>query len=71
MSSVVSTTRLPRWGTRLEAMAHARIGSTLMNEWIQQRRVMAKRCGRKILIDLNSVDDLIHGLPSPGEEFAA
>ena len=69
--SAVSTDRLPRWGTRLEAMAHARIGSTLMNEWIQQRRVMAKRCGRKILIDLNSVDDLIHGLPSPGDEEVA
>jgi hypothetical protein len=31
--------RTPRWATRLEAMAYARIGSTKMNEWLHNRAI--------------------------------
>jgi hypothetical protein len=63
--------RTPRWSTRQEAMVYARIGSTLMNQWIQRREVGAKRIGRKILIDLNSLDDHINNMPAAGKEFEA
>ncbi len=60
--------RPPRWATRLEAMAHGRVGSTTMNEWLQGHKVVAKKVGKKVLVDLNTVDDHIESLPNVGAE---
>jgi hypothetical protein len=60
--------RAPRWGTRLEAMAHGRVGATTMNQWLQGNKLVAKKVGKKVLVDLNSVDDLIESLPNVGDE---
>ncbi len=60
--------RLPRWASRLEAMAYGRVGSTRMNEWIKGGKVKARKDGAKVIIDLNSVDDLIESLPSAAAE---
>jgi len=63
-----TTKRLPRWASRLETMAYARVGSTRMNEWIKAGKVKARKDGAKVIIDLNSVDDLIESLPSAAAE---
>ena len=46
--------RQPRWATRQEAMAYGRIGSTKFNEMMQSRRIVAKKDGNKVTVDLNS-----------------
>jgi hypothetical protein len=71
MSSSAKGGRLPRWATRLEAMAYARVGSTKMNEWLHGRRIFAKKLGNKVIVDLNSVDDLITSAPDVADEVAA
>jgi hypothetical protein len=55
--------RQRRWATRQEAMTYAKCGSTTMNEWLQGRRIYAKKQGNKVIIDLNSIDDLYDSLP--------
>lgn len=55
--------RQRRWATRQEAMAYAKCGSTTMNEWLHGRRIYAKKQGNKVIIDLNSIDDLYDSLP--------
>jgi hypothetical protein len=55
-----------RWATRLEAMKYARIGSTKMNELLQGQVVLAKKHGRKVIVDLNSIDDFYGALPYVG-----
>ena len=67
----VKESRLPRWATRHEAMAHARIGPTKMNEWLHSRRIYAKKVGGKVIVDLNSVDDLITAAPDVADTVAA
>jgi hypothetical protein len=71
MSFSTERDRLPRWATRLEAMAYARVGSTKMNEWLHSRRIFAKKLGNKVIVDLNSVDDLIASAPDVADEVAA
>jgi hypothetical protein len=66
VSETSETTRPPRWATRLETMKHGRCGSTKMNEMLQGGGFVAKKVGRKILIDLNSFDDFITAQPSVG-----
>jgi hypothetical protein len=63
--------RIPRWATRTEAMTYAKIGATKMNELMHSHRIFAKKLGKKVLVDLNSVDDLIAALPDVGDEAAA
>ena len=63
--------RSPRWATRLEAMAYARVGSTKMNEWLHSRRIFAKKLGNKVFVDLNSVDDLITSAPDVADKAVA
>ena len=63
--------RQPRWGTRLEAMAHARVGSTMMNEWLHSRRIFARKRGNKVWVDLNSIDDLIASAPDVADAAVA
>jgi hypothetical protein len=63
--------RIPRWATRTEAMIYAKIGATTMNELMHSRRIFAKKLGNKVLVDLNSVDDLIAALPDVADAVAA
>jgi hypothetical protein len=56
--------RHPRWATRTEAMAHGRLGSTTMNALMQSGKITAKKFGNKVVIDLNSIDDLYDELPN-------
>jgi hypothetical protein len=60
-----------RWATRREAMAYARVGSTKMNEMMQSRLILAKKDGRKVIIDLNSIDSYYAALPDVGSQQAA
>jgi hypothetical protein len=55
--------RHPRWATRLEAMSYGRYGATTMNELMQSGKIIAKKRGTKIIVDLNSIDDLHNALP--------
>jgi hypothetical protein len=52
-----------RWATRREAMSYARIGSTKMNELLQEGALLAKKHGRKVIVDLNSIDEFYGALP--------
>jgi hypothetical protein len=63
--------RLPRWATRTEAMAYARVGSSKMNQWLQSRRIFAKKLGNKVIVDLNSIDDLITSAPDVADKAVA
>jgi hypothetical protein len=67
-----TTKRPPRWASRQEAMAHGRIGATTMNDWLQNHKIVAKKVGKKVLVDLNSVDDHIESFPdiSPSQKRA-
>jgi hypothetical protein len=54
----------PRWATRKEAIQYARVGATKFSELIKDRRIVAKRLdGKKLLIDLLSIDRLYDSLP--------
>jgi hypothetical protein len=64
MSSAKKGGRQPRWATRVEAMAYARVGSTKMNEWLHGRRIFAKKL-------LNSIDDLITSAPDVADKAVA
>ncbi len=55
-----------RWATRKEAMAYGRIGSTKLNDLMRAGQLRAKKLGVKVLIDLNSVDELYASLPEVG-----
>jgi len=55
--------RPPRWASRQEAMVYARLGSTRFNELMQQRRIVAKKNGGKVIVDLNTVDAFYQSLP--------
>jgi hypothetical protein len=48
-------------------MEHGRVGATTMNEWMQGQKVVAKKVGKKVLIDLNTVDAHIESLPNVGD----
>jgi hypothetical protein len=58
----------PRWATRQEAMAYARMGATRFNELMQERKIVAKKNGGKVVIDLNSIDDLYASLPDVADD---
>jgi hypothetical protein len=60
-----------RWATRLEAMRYARVGSTKMNEMMQSGCIRAKKDGRKVIVDLNSIDRYYAALPDVGSQQAA
>jgi hypothetical protein len=60
-------TQSPRWGTRKEAMVHGRVGATTLNHLMRDGRIRAKKLdGRKVLIDLHSIDRLYAALPDVG-----
>ena len=62
--------RQPRWATRQEAMAYGKIGATKMNELMQGGRIVAKKDGNKVIVDLNSIDDHYDALPQVGADNA-
>jgi hypothetical protein len=56
-----------RWASRKEAIAYARVGATTMNHLMREGRIHAKKLdGKKVLVDLNSIDALYAALPSVG-----
>jgi hypothetical protein len=56
-----------RWATRREAIAYARVGATTLNHLMRNGRIHAKKLdGKKVLVDLNSIDALYAALPSVG-----
>ena len=57
-----------RWGTRTEAMAYSKFGSTTLNELMQAKRIIAKKQGSKVIVDFDSLDDYIDSLPDVGPE---
>jgi hypothetical protein len=59
-----------RWGTRLEAMAYGRMGSTRLNDLMQERKIVAKKSGTKVLVDLDSIDDYYDALPDVADTEA-
>jgi hypothetical protein len=59
-----------RWGTRTEAMAYGRIGSTRLNELMQARKIIAKKNSAKVVIDLDSIDDFYDSLPDAADVAA-
>lgn len=57
----------PRWATRREAISYAKVGATTLNHLMRSGRIQAKKLdGKKVLIDLNSVDALYAALPDVG-----
>lgn len=57
----------PRWASRKEAIAYARIGATTLNHLMRAGRILAKKLdGKKVLVDLNSIDALYAALPDVG-----
>ena len=59
----------PRWATRLEAIKYSRCGSTKFSELVRDRRIVAKRLdAKKLIIDLNSIDQLYDSLPDGGAQ---
>lgn len=55
--------RSRRWGTRQQVLDYSTLGSTTLNELIQSKKIIAKKQGTKLIIDLDSVDDHIDSLP--------
>jgi hypothetical protein len=56
-----------RWASRKEALTYARIGATTLNHLMRAGRIHAKKLdGKKVLIDLNSIDALYAALPDVG-----
>lgn len=67
MSEHQTDPRPRRWATRREAIAYARVGSTTLNCLMRDGRINAKKFnGKKVLIDLNSIDDFYSALPAVG-----
>jgi hypothetical protein len=60
--------RTPRWAPRLKAMAYGDFGATRFNELTHAKKIIAKKDGAKVIVDLNSIDDYYAGLPAVGDE---
>jgi hypothetical protein len=59
--------RQPRWAPRKKAMAYAaETGSTHFNELMKSGKILAKKDGAKVIVELNSIDDYYEGLPDVG-----
>jgi hypothetical protein len=65
---MIKRDRQPRWATRQEAMAYARMGATRFNALMQERKIVAKKNGGKVVVNLNSIDDLYASLPDVADE---
>jgi predicted transcriptional regulator len=71
MSATEKSKRPRRWGSRKEAMAEAGVGPTKLNEMMMSGRIVAKRLDGKVLIDLDSIQELYDRLPTVREVAAA
>jgi hypothetical protein len=56
-----------RWASRKEALTYARVGATKMNTLLQSQAILAKKDGRKVIVDLDSIDRYYESLPNVGE----
>ena len=54
--------RTRRWASRREALIYGKFGSTKLNELMQARKILAKKDGTKVKIDLDTIDDYIDSL---------
>ena len=57
-----------RYASRKEAMDYMRIGSTKLNDLMNAKVFVAKKEGRKVIIDLDSVDRYYEALPNVGAQ---
>jgi predicted transcriptional regulator len=71
MSVTEKSKRPRRWGSRKQAMAEANVGPTKLNEMMMSGRIVAKRLDGKVLIDLDSIQELYASLPTVRETAAA
>jgi hypothetical protein len=61
---VTKTATGKRWAPRSVAMAYAAdSGATHFNELVKSGKVRAKKDGAKVIVDLDSIDEYIEGLP--------
>jgi hypothetical protein len=51
-------------------MAYGDFGSTKFNELTHAKKILAKKDGAKVIVDLNSIDDYYDSLPEVGDEAA-
>ena len=64
--------RYPRWAPRLKAMQYGgEIGVTHMNKLMQTGKIRAKKDGKKVIVDLNSIDQYYAALPNVAPGAAA
>lgn len=62
----------PRWAPRLKAMKYGgEIGVTHMNKLMQTGKIRAKKDGKKVIVDLNSIDQYYAALPNVAAGAAA
>jgi len=52
-------------------MAYGKFGSTTMNDLMQSGHIVAKKAGKKNIVDLNSIDDYILSLPDVSKTVKA
>jgi hypothetical protein len=72
MSTTTEKSRRPRrWGSRKQAMAEANVGPTKLNELMMGGRIVAKRLDGKVVIDLDSIQELYASLPTVREHADA
>ena len=74
MSDAVSDNQhhYPRWAPRLKAMQYGgAIGVTHMNKLMQTGKITAKKDGKKVIVDLNSIDQYYAALPNVAAGAAA
>jgi hypothetical protein len=62
--------RTPRWAPRLQGMAYGHLGATKFNELTHAKKIIAKKDGTKVIVDLNSIDDYYDALPEVGDKVA-
>ena len=63
--------RTPRWARRKPAAKYANVGETKFNELMMAKKITAKKDGKMVIVDLNSIDDYYTGLPDVAETRGA
>ena len=62
--------RIPPMGTAPARDGVWRFWSTKFNELTHAKKILAKKDGAKVIVDLNSIDDYYDSLPEVGDEAA-
>jgi hypothetical protein len=47
------------------------VGATRFNELTHAKKIVAKKSGKAVIVDLNSIDDYYDSLPHVGDEATA